>query len=135
MKSYQKAQKPVKESVKILDEQALLETASEGLLSLSVELGIEVVRQLLEADVTTLAGEKGRHDNGRTAYRHGSEHTKVVMGGEKREIRRPRVRSKDGAELSLPTLAAFQDEEPLNQAVLARLLAGVSTRKYAGSRE
>jgi hypothetical protein len=135
MKSYQKAQKPVKESVKILDEQALLETASEGLLSLSAELGIEVVRQLLEANVTTLAGEKGRHDNGRTAYRHGSEHTKVVMGGEKREIRRPRVRSKDGAELSLPTLAAFQDEEPLNQAVLARLLAGVSTRKYAGSRE
>ncbi len=135
MKSYQKAQKPVKGNVKILDEQVLLETASEGLLSLSVELGMEVVRQLLEADVTTLAGEKGRHDSGRTAYRHGSEHTKVVMGGEKREIRRPRVRSKDGVELSLPTLTAFQDEEPLNQAVLARLLAGVSTRKYAGSRE
>lgn len=135
MKSYQKGQKSVKESVKILDEQALLETAAEGLLSLSVELGMQVVRQLLEADVTALAGEKGRHDSGRTAYRHGSEHTKVVMGGEKRDIQRPRVRSKEGAELSLPTLAVFQNEEPLNQAVLARLLAGVSTRKYAGSRE
>lgn len=135
MKSYQKAQKSVKESVKVLDEDALLETAAEGLLSLSIELGMEVVRQLLEADVTALAGEKGRHDSGRMAYRHGSERTKVVMGGEKRDIQRPRVRSKEGAELSLPTLAVFQDEEPLNQAVLARLLAGVSTRKYAGSRE
>ena len=135
MKSYQKAQKPVKKSVEIVDTQALLETAADGLLSLSVELGMQVVRQLLEADATALAGEKGRHDSGRTAYRHGSEQTKVVMGGEKRDIRRPRVRSKDGVEMSLPTLAAFQDEEPLNQAVLARLLAGVSTRKYAGSRE
>lgn len=135
MKSYQKAQKSVKESVKVLNEEVLLETAAEGLLSLSVELGMEVVRQLLEADVTALAGEKGRHDSGRMAYRHGSERTKVVMGGEKRDSQRPRVRSKEGAELSLPTLAVFQDEEPLNQAVLARLLAGVSTRKYAGSRE
>lgn len=81
-----------------------------------------------------MAGEKGRHDSDRMAYRHGSERTKVVMGGEKHDIQRPRVRSKEGAELSLPTLAVFQDEEPLNQAVLARLLAGVSTRKYAGSR-
>ncbi len=36
----------------------------------------------------------------------------------------------NGTELSLPTLAVFQDEEPLSRAVLARLLCGVSTRKY-----
>lgn len=55
----------------------------------------------------------------------------AALAGEKRDIRRPRVRSKDGMDLSLPTLAAFQDEEPLNQAILPRLLAGVSTRQPA----
>lgn len=33
MKSYQKAQKTVKKSIKTLDEQTLLETAAEGMLT------------------------------------------------------------------------------------------------------
>lgn len=109
----------------------MLETAGEGLLNLAVELGMETLRQMLEADVTELVGAKGKHNSRRVAYRHGTENTKVVLGGEKRSIRKPRVRSKDGAELSLPTLTAFQNEKPLSRAVLAELLAGVSTRKYA----
>lgn len=131
MKSYQKVNDPVKGSIQILDEEALLETAGEGLLNLAVELGMETLRQMLEADVTKLVGEKGKHNSQRAAYRHGTENTKVVLGGEKRSIRKPRVRSKGGVELSLPALAAFQDEEPLSRAVLSELLAGVSTRKYA----
>ena len=39
------------------------------------------------------------------------------------------------AELSLPALAIFQDEEPLSRAVLSELLAGVSTRKYARAKD
>lgn len=131
MKSYQEAPNPVKGSIQILDEEALLETAGEGLLNLAVELGMETLRQMLEADVTELVGEKGKHNSQRVAYRHGTENTKVVLGGEKRSIRKPRVRSKDGTELSLPTLTTFQNEKPLSRAVLAELLAGVSTRKYA----
>jgi transposase-like protein len=131
MKSYQKVNDPVKGNMQILDEEALLETAGEGLLNLAVELGMEALRQMLEADVTELVGEKGKHNSQRAAYRHGTENTKVVLGGEKRSIRKPRVRSKSGVELSLPALALFQDEEPLSRAVLSELLAGVSTRKYA----
>jgi len=130
MKSYQKQGQEVKESIKVIDGEILLEKASEGLLNLSIELGFEALRQMLEMDVTEFVGDKGKHSKERTAYRHGSESTKVVLGGEKRSIRKPRVRSTDGAELSLPTLAAFQDEEPLSRAVLSRLLCGVSTRKY-----
>ena len=131
MKSYQKAPNPVKGSIQILDEKALFETAGEGLLNLAVELGMETLRQMLETDVTELVGVKGKHNSGRVAYRHGTENTKVVLGGEKRSIRKPRVRSKDGTELSLPTLTTFQNEKPLSRAVLGKLLAGVSTRKYA----
>lgn len=135
MKSYQKANTSVKGSIQILDEEVLLATASEGLLNLAVELGMETLRQMLDADVTALAGEKGKHNSQRSAYRHGTEHTKVVLCGEKHSIQKPRVRSKDGKELRLPALAVFQEEEPLSRAIFAKLLAGVSTRKYARSGE
>jgi len=130
MKLYQIPPTSVKESIQVLNTEILMSRASQGLLTLSMELGLEVLRQMMEDDVTAVAGEKGKHQPGRTAYRHGYEQTKVVCGGEKLSTSRPRVRSTDGAELPLPTLTAFQDEDPLNQAVLANLLAGVSTRKY-----
>jgi len=130
MKSYQKKISQVKESIEVINSEAILEKVSEGLLNLSIELGLEVLRQMLELDVTELAGEKGKHNKNRFAYRHGSENTKMVLGGEKLSIQKPRVRSLEGGELSLSTLALFQDEEPLSRAVLSRLLCGVSTRKY-----
>jgi len=129
---YQKSTAPVKGNIQISNIEALISRASDGLLALSLDLGLEVIRLMMEADATALAGEKGRHQAGRTAYRHGYEQTKVVYGGEKVSTVRPRVRTKDGAELPLPTLAAFQAQDPLNEAVLRHILAGVSTRKYAG---
>jgi transposase-like protein len=130
MRLYQEEQATVKGSLAIIDVSALTARASEGLLQLSVELGLEVLRQMLEADVVELAGPKGKHQGDRKAYRHGTEKSRVVLGGEKVAIKRPRVRSIEDEELPLPTLGLFQREDPLNQALLARLLCGVSTRKY-----
>ena len=135
MKEYQNGRSKVKGSVSIINQEKLLETASGGLLNLSIELGFEVLQQLLELDVTNLAGEKGKHNPNRTAYRHGKESTKVILGGEKRRVEKPRVRSTEGIELNLPTLTLFQNDEPLSHAVLAKLLRGVSTRKYEGTSE
>ena len=130
MKLYAEKGRGVKESIAVIDHEALTERASEGLLSLSVELGLEVLRQMLESDAEELAGPKGKHQITRKAYRHGSEKSRVVMGGEKVPIERPRVRSVEGTELPLSTLCLFQQQDPLNRAVLSRLLCGISTRKY-----
>jgi len=135
MKVYQKDAAPVKGSIQITDSDLLRAKASEGLLRLSLELGLDVIRQLFEEDATTLAGKKGKHQKDRTAYRHGYEDTKVVCGGEKISINKPRVRSKENEELILPSLSVFQSEDPLNRAVLQNILAGVSTRKYARTQE
>jgi transposase-like protein len=121
----------LKGAVKLLDAEALTTKASEGLLALSLELGLEVLRQMMEEDVTALAGEKGKHQKDRRAYRHGHEDTKVVCGGGKVRVSKPRVRSKEGVELGIPSLALFQGQDPLNKAILSHVLAGVSTRKYA----
>jgi len=131
MEVYQKEKKSVKESIEIIDAETLLEIAKSGLLRLSTELGMEAMRQIFEHEVCDLAGQKGKHNKDRDAYRHGTNDTKVVLGGAKVSAKRPRVRSKDnGFEIPLKTLTVFQDEDQLNDDVLAMLLSGVSSRKY-----
>jgi transposase-like protein len=136
MQVYQKREMSVKECVRVIDAEAIMERASEGLLNLSVELGLGILEDIFEHEVAVHAGKKGQHDKNRAAYRHGTEKTKVVLGGRKVEAERPRVRAKDGSgEIPLSSLAAFQREDPLNNSVLATLLAGVSCRKYARIQE
>ena len=130
MSSYQGKKEAVKERIQILDQQAILQTASKGLKHLCLEIGMEVFHQILELDVKALAGPKGKHDPDRVAYRHGTEKTKVVLGGEKRQVDKPRVRSKEGAELPLESLSFFQQEDALNESMLLHVLCGVSQRKY-----
>jgi hypothetical protein len=83
MKLYQKEERTVKNAIEVIDPTVLFEKASKGLLSLSVELGFEVLRQLMEEEVTELVGAKGKHQKNRKGYRHGTEKTKVVLGGQK----------------------------------------------------
>ena len=47
----------------------IAENMSEGLLALAVGAGLQVMAALMEADVTALAGPKGRHDATRTERR------------------------------------------------------------------
>ncbi len=73
--------------------EAFASAMREGLLAASVEIGLGVMSDLIEAEVTSLAGPKGRHDPDRAAYRHGSEDGKVTLGGRRVPARRPRVRT------------------------------------------
>src|SRR5687767_7781923 len=45
--------------------------AKEGLLALSVGVGLGVLHELMEAEVDEVVGPKGKHDPQRTAVRHG----------------------------------------------------------------
>jgi putative transposase len=103
----------------------------EGLLALAVGTGLQVMQVLMEADVTGLAGPKGRHDPGRTAVRHGSERGSVTLGGRRVPVRRPRVRAADGSgELPVPSYELFTGTEILGAMAMERMLAGLSTRRY-----
>jgi transposase-like protein len=110
----------------------LIGAAREGLLALSVGAGLALVVELMELEVEALAGAKGRHDPGRVAKRHGYEDGSVTLGGRRVPVRRPRVkRVEDGRELALASYELFACRDPLAQAVMDRLLAGVSTRRFA----
>ena len=115
-----------------IDTKKLEETIKGGLKTLCTVVGWEVMQQLFSAETDELCGPKGKHDKERKAYRHGSDQTKVVYGGEKRCVQTPRVRAKDGSgEIPLETLAFFQDEDRLTDAIFSTMINGVSTRKYA----
>ncbi len=110
----------------------LVGAAREGLLALSVGVGLGVVHELMELEVTEVVGPKGKHDPDRTAKRHGQEDGSMTSGGRRVAMRRPRVRTADDKhELPLQTYEYFADRDPLTRAVMDRMLAGVSTRKFA----
>ena len=109
----------------------LIGVAREGLLALSVEVGLGVLRELLEAEVDQVVGLKAKHNPERTAVRHGHEDGEVTLGGRRVAVERPRVRTADGeAEVPLATYEHFAGRDQLEGVVLERMLSGVSTRKY-----
>jgi putative transposase len=100
----------------------------------AVGVGLGVLAELMEEEVDEVVGPKGRHDRDRLAVRHGHEAGEVTLGGRRVAVERPRVRSADGrSEVPLQTYAHFDDRDPLTAAVLERILAGVSTRRYPAS--
>jgi putative transposase len=114
----------------------LVGAAKEGLLALSVGVGLGVLTELMEEEVEEVVGPKGRHDHHRAAVRHGHEDGEVTLGGRRVAVRRPRARTVDGeSEVSLGTYEHFADRDPLQRVVLERMLAGVSTRRYPRTQE
>ena len=114
----------------------LVGAAKQGLLALSVEVGLGVLRELLEQEVDELVGPKGTWNPDRSAVRHGHENGEVTLGGRRVPVKRPRARTVDGeSELPLQTYEHFADRDALEEVVLERMLAGVSTRQYRRAQE
>jgi putative transposase len=114
----------------------IAENMQEGLLALAVGAGLQVMAALMEADVTGLAGPKGRHDEARTAVRHGRERGSVTLGGRRVPVTRPRVRAADGSgELPIASYELFTSTEILGKMAMEKMLAGLSTRRYPGGLE
>ena len=110
--------------------------AKEGLLALSVGVGLGVLHELMAEEVDDVVGPKGRHDPERVAVRHGRESGEVTLGGRRVAVERPRGRTADGnEEVQLATYRHFADRDALSRVVLERMLAGVSTRRFSRTQE
>jgi putative transposase len=106
-----------------------------GLLAASVAIGLDVMGELVDAEVTDVAGPKGQHDPDRTATRHGTEDGKVTLGGRRIPVRRPRVRTVADAdavehEVHLESYDTFASVDLLADHMVASMLAGLSGRRY-----
>ncbi len=103
---------------------------SEAIERLAGEAGRRMMGAVLEAEVDSLAGRKGRHDPDRQVYRWGSQGGYAVLAGKKIPLRRPRVRDREGREVALESYSRFQSPPRRQRSILKKLVHGISTRKY-----
>src|SRR5579863_3490073 len=100
-----------------------------------VQAGMSVLEAMLEEDRTRLCGPRYEHDHDRRANRAGHTDGELAFGGRRIRLRRPRARSCDGEELTLPTWEYFADADPLTPRAVEQMVLGVSTRNYDRSIE
>jgi putative transposase len=109
--------------------------AREGLLAMSVGVGLGVMAEMMEAEVAGWVGAKYAQRPEREASRHGRAPGSVVLGGRRVRIDRPRARTMAGDEVGLESYATFADDDLLAKVVMARMLAGLATRRHRVANE
>jgi transposase-like protein len=100
---------------------------------LCVDAGQQVLGAMMEQDREDLCGPRWKRDPERRAGRAGTTKSEVTLGGRRISIPRPRVRSKEGEEVALPSFAFAANRDPLDRHTLNAVACGISSRKYARS--
>lgn len=115
-----------------LDRDELLALMQDSLESFAVKLGLLVAADILEDEVARLCGPRYERQAERTHTRYGRQQGTVTLAGQKLPIDRPRVRRTDrSGEATLENYARLQSPDAMPDAVLRRMIRGVSTRDYA----
>jgi len=100
---------------------------------LCIDSGQQVLSAMMEQDREDLCGPRWKRDPDRSAGRAGTTKSEVTLGGRRIAITRPRVRSKEGLEVELPSFAFAANRDPLDRHTLNAVACGISNRKYARS--
>lgn len=120
--------------IKEIDLQAAVQMELEEVM---FRAGLIAVRQIIEAEVEKLVGPRYARRTGKDLHRWGEQQGVLYVGGQKINVQKPRVtrKMKDGRrqEVELETYKQFSKPSAMNKAVMAKMLAGVSTRDYAAT--
>jgi putative transposase len=111
---------------------AIAGVAREGLLAMSASVGLMVMHEMMNVEMTAKVGAaKHAKVADRQANWHGDAPGSVVLGGWRVPTDRPRGRTTDGCEIELDTYQRFTNDDLLSELVMERMLAGVATRRHA----
>ena len=117
----------------VLDREELVTMMQDSLTSFATEMGLKVASLLLEDEVSQRCGSRYERVPERTVTRYGHQRGVAVIAGQKLPIPRPRMRyTQQCGEADLETYARLQSPDAMPQAVLKRLVRGVSCRDYEG---
>lgn len=107
------------------------------LIQALIPLGLMHVGELLREEVKTLAGERYAREGGRAEFvRYGSNPGSVRLAGQRLPISIPRVRDlANNCEVPLETLRALRKGGEVDEALLRRVLLGLSCRDYERAAE
>jgi putative transposase len=106
----------------------ILQTGSQALNQLTLELGRELAEFILYSEREERAGPdyQPRREG---LYKWASEPGSVYIAGQKVSVERPRLRRGD-REVSLKSYEAMKDKEGFSEQLLGQSLAGLSARRY-----
>lgn len=101
-----------------------------AMIQMLIPLGLRAVEEELQGEVTRLVGRRyGRNDSGLKRWGHNAG--SVFLGDRKVSVRAPRVRNvKDQKEIPFQSYHALQDSKVIDDAVLGRVVNGISSWKY-----
>ena len=105
----------------------------QSMFSFVQEAGLAALMEIFGQDADQMAGQKGRWNKHRAAFRWGTAPATLPFAGRNLTVPRPRLRTLDGRELELPSVKVFQRADPLAEKVMEQILAGVSCRSYERS--
>ena len=108
----------------------VIDGVSEEIERLAGAAGLLIMREVMDAEMASLAGPKGEHDPQREAFRWGHQAGYAVLGGIKVGLEHPRVRSRNGREVTLHSYERFQSPPRRQRSIVKKLVHGISTRKY-----
>jgi putative transposase len=137
MATYRKAKIDAKQKSETLTLQMqlpiteLVAGARDDIESLCAQIGLTIMRAIMDQEVARKLGTWGRQ----TVHRHGSQKGYIVFAGRKVPIEKPRIRSKDRQEVPLNSYQCFQSDGRLQRAVARKLIRQCSTRNYEGALE
>ena len=118
---------PLEATVALAD---LASAVKDGLLGFCADVGLMVMRQVMDDELTRRIGPKHAKLAARTANWHGTTTGSVALGGRLLAVERPRGRTTDGTEIELDSWAVFSSKDLLDQLTAERVLAGVATRRH-----
>ena len=116
-----------------------MDATKKGLLAFVQQMGMVVLSELLVAEAAQIAGPKGKHIEGRTHHHWGTGTTPVLLRRSQRVDCRIRAFESaaraQAAEVTLPSIEALRDGDPMSARVVEQIALGVSTRGYERSLE
>ena len=98
------------------------------LISMMLPQSVKEFMRELESEVTQICG--ARYSHGKVNQRWGTQNGSVIIGDQRVAVEKPRVRTKDGREVSLDMYEQFQDPSHFDQEVFTEGLKRVSQRDY-----
>ncbi|HEX2698495.1 MAG TPA: IS256 family transposase [Anaerolineales bacterium] len=97
---------------------------------LAGQAGLQILRAILENEVTQRVGPPHRPNPSAGCVRWGKQPGYVVFAGQKVPLERPRVRTREGQEVELESYGQLQQDGKLQRSVREGMVAGLSTRNY-----
>jgi putative transposase len=110
--------------------QEALQEVGESFERFCLKAGLATLTAMLEADASVLCGPRHGRSPERTGHRWGQTKGKIDFHGGQVPVERPRVRSRGGGEVPLPSWEAARADDWLGRWAMNLMLISVSTRKF-----